>query len=289
VGPHLQLGFAPIYRATVAPVRAAPGGRAAPSTFQSYGAAVTANYVVGGGRRWGGYVGGYGSHNGATQGAALRTVGGQTGALYFLDPAVALRGELRYRLSSFGSGSRSGATVALLTLDPYLFGRARAAPRAWEAARAGLGTVDVQVLAYAQQQAGLAQRGISGTLAPSLTQWAQVGVEGRVVRFSEVGGSGAGYVRGFGRVYLPATTRTQPFAEAFTQRGTYADAELQDAAGWALGVRHLLHPRVALDAGVRRTLFAPFTVGPPEFRTRVRFPGQTGLVVGITPRLGVLR
>jgi hypothetical protein len=114
-------------------------------------------------------------------------------------------------------------------------------------------------------------------------------VDGRVVRFSEAGGSGAGYVRGFGRVYLPVGRRTQPFAEGFTQRGTYADADLQDAVGWAVGVRRLLHPRVALDAGVRRTLSAPFTFGPPEFRTRVRFPGQTGLIVGLTPRLGTLR
>ncbi len=291
VGAHLQLGLAPTYRVSIAPVRAAPGQTAAPSTYQSYGAALTANYVVGGGRgrRWRGYVGGYGSQHGTTRGSVLRTVGGQTGALFFLDPAVALRGELRYRLSSFGSGARSGATVALLTLDPYLFGHAQAAQRAWAAAHAGLGTVDVQVFAYAQQQPGLAQRGLSGTLAPSLTRWAQVGVEGRVVRFSESGGFGAGYVRGFGRVYLPVTTRTQPFAEAFTQRGTYADADLQDGAGWAFGVRRLLHPRVALDAGIRRTLLAPFTFGPPGFRTRVRFPGQTGLVVGLTPRLGVLR
>lgn len=285
VSDHWQVGLAPTYAGGAASYPASPQQPAGTQTFQSYGAGLTANYVFGGGRRWRGYAGGYGSEAGATRAAGASQVGGQTGVLYFFDPAVALRGELRYRVPSSGPGPRHGVSIALLTLDPYLFGRAGAGGPT----RAGLGTVDVSGFLYHERSWYGQQSGVSGTFAPYLTRWAQIGVDGQAVSYSEFGGHGVSYAREFARVYLPLAARTQPFAEAFVQNGTYADEALQKGAGWTFGVRQLLNPRVGLDVGVRRTIPSPVTLGPAAYGFRFRDPGQTGLVVGLATRLGRLR
>nr|MDQ6926326.1 hypothetical protein [Candidatus Eremiobacteraeota bacterium] len=282
VSEHLQVGLAPTYTVTTASHPATPVQPAGSQTYQSYGVGLTANYVVGGGRRWRGYAGGYAFERGATHVPGASQLGAQAGALYFLDPAVAVRAELRYRVPSSGSGPRHGSGVAFLTLDPYLFGRASTGG----ATRAGLGTADVRVFAYHQSSWYGQQSGISGIIAPYLTPWAQVGVEGEAVSFSEFGGRGVSGVREFVRGYLPLAARTQPFAEVFRQHGT--DAILQPASGWTVGVRQLLAPRVALDVGVRRTIPTPITLDQ-ALGYRFRLPGETGLVLGLTTRLGRLR
>lgn len=274
---HVQVGVAPSYtRYESARIH----------TLQSSTTALIANYVFGGGTRWHGYAGGYGSIATQTNSPNVSEIGAQGGALFFLSSAVALRGELRYREITSPGERRYGNAVALVTLDPYVSGRAdEIAPTP-----PGLGVFDLAVLAYHARYSSYSASGISGTIAPYLARWAQVGVDGAVVHFSDYGGTGAYRVRGFGRGYVPLTARTQPFAEGFAESNTYNGNEggLTDYGG-ALGVREMLNAHVALDIGVRRTLESPQTFGPPGHSATFRSPGSTALFVGVVTRLGRAR
>ncbi|MGI8510576.1 MAG: hypothetical protein ACR2MQ_14765 [Gemmatimonadaceae bacterium] len=274
---HVQVGVAPSYtRYESARIH----------TLQSSTTALIANYVFGGGTRWREYVGGYGSMATQTNSPNVSEIGAQGGALFFLSSAVALRGELRYREITSPGERRYGNAVALVTLDPYVSGRAdEVAPTP-----PGLGVVDLAVLAYHARYSSYNVSGISGTIAPYLARWAQVGVDGAVVHFSDYGDTGAYRVRGFGRGYVPLTARTQPFAEGFAESSTYNgnDGGLTDYGG-ALGVREMLNAHVALDVGVRRTLESPETFGPLGHSYTFRSPGTTALFVGVVTRLGRAR
>ena len=269
VSEHVQIGLAPTYGGIASP----------PSSAHNYGVAGTANYVFGGGTRWRGYAGGYASTANTSGIVAQGTLGAQAGALFFLDPALALRGEVRYRALTSGPITGMNTTLALLTLDPYLFGRAsEAVPRP-----ARFGSVDVSAFLYAERDRYIHDVGGEITVAPYLTRWAQVGVDAQGVSYAELGGSSAHSYRGFGRLYLPLTARTQPFAEGFAATRTFfgVDGGLASYGG-ALGVRQMLTARVGLDLGLRRTV-QPATKAASFL---IRNPGTTGLVAGLVTRLG---
>lgn len=275
VGEHLQVGFAPAYQITT--------GQS--YTYRTYTYAAAVNYVFGGGSRWRGYAGAFGSTTGRTASSGPRVVGGQAGALFFLHPALALRGELRYRTPTSGSVAGRGDVTALVTLDPYVLGRAdEGAPSA-----AGLGVVDVGGQLYYERVSYYASTGVTASVAPYLTRWAQVGVLGQVSQSYADAGGGPYRLRGSGRLYLPTSVRTQPFAEGFAETNTVDSRGGLSHYGVMLGVRHLLNARVALDVGVRRTLQPVRTFGGGERTFSDRPPGRTGVVVGLATRVGRAR
>ncbi len=272
IGEHLQAGLAPGY--TVSTIT----GHAA---YQAYTVAGVVNYVVGGGARRRGYAGVYASngHNRYYTGPQVRGV--QAGGLFFLAPALAVRAEVRYRKTTSGPFPLVSEQTAIITLDPYLFGRAdEGAPAA-----AGFGAADVAGLLYYDRTRFSAATGATLTVAPYLTRWAQLGASGQVSQSTYDDARGPFTARGFGRLYLPLGARTQPFAEGFlvgTHFGTPDDGLSQ--YGGTLGVRQMLNARVGLDAGVRRTFEPVRTIGPSNYR--YRYPGTTGLVVGLVTRIG---
>lgn len=273
---HLQIGIAPSYERF----------DGAQYTSQNVTTGVTANYVFGGDERWRGYVGGYGSFAAQTNAPSTRVAGAQGGALFFITPAVALRSELRYRENTSPNEQRYGSVVALITLDPYVSGTANQVT----SVTPGIGVFDLAVLAFHAQYSSYHESGISGTIAPYLTRWAQVGATGEADHISDLGGLTYYRVRGFGRGYVPLSTRTQPFVEGFTETSTEggSDGGLTDYGG-ALGVREMLNGNAALDFGLRRTLRPrdTFAMGGRSFS--VRYPGSASLFAGVVTRLGRAR
>ena len=276
LGEHLQIGVAPSYERF----------DGTQYTSQNVATGVIANYVFGGDARWRGYVGGYGSFAAQTNAPGTRVAGAQGGALFFITPAVALRSELRYRENTSPNEQRYGSVVALITLDPYVSGSANEVT----SGTPGIGVFDLAVLAFHEQYSSYHESGISGTIAPYLTRWAQVGAEGEAEHFSDLGGLTYYRLRGFGRGYVPLTTRTQPFVEGFAETTTEggSDGGLTDY-GAALGVREMLNGNVALDVGLRRTLRPTDTVAIGGRSFSVRFPASAALFAGVVTRLGRAR
>lgn len=274
VTERLQLGMAPGYSViTGTQMR----------TIRNFGMAAIANYIFGGGNPWRGYIGGFGAANGGPMGARFTEIGAQAGALHFFDPAVVLRSEVRYRAPASGPGAGVGTVMFLLTLDPHLFGPANAAA----IQPAGFGVVDVSGFVYHARHPSTRASGVSGSLAPYLTRWAQLGVDGQAVHFSEFGGFGAHRLRAFGRVYIPRSPRTQPFAESFAETSTFgSEPGGLTSFGGTLGARRMLNSRVALDFGVRRTLHPRRLTGFPDAHSTVRRPGTTDLLAGLAIRAG---
>ena len=276
LGEHLQIGIAPSYERS-------DGEQ---YTSQNVTTGITANYVFGGDARWRGYVGGYGSFAVQTHAPSTRVAGAQGGALFFITPAVALRSELRYRENTSSTEQRYGSVVALITLDPYVSGSANEVT----SVSPGIGVFDLAVLVFHAQYSSYHESGISGTIAPYLTRWAQVGVEGEAEHLSDLGGLTYYRARGFGRGYVPLSTRTQPFVEGFAETTTEggSDGGLTDY-GAALGVREMLNGNVALDFGLRRTLRPrdTFAMGGRSFS--VRYPDSASLFAGVVTRLGRAR
>lgn len=277
IGEHVQVGIVPSFTRSE-PAQLRP--------LQISTTALIANYVFGGDPRWRGYVGGYGSFSTQTNAPSVHGSGVQGGALFFFTPAIALRSELRYREITSPGEQRHGSEVALVTLDPYVSGGANAI----RPTSAGIGVLDLALLAYHARYPSYHASGLSGTIAPYLARWAQLGVEGEAERISDFGGVTFYRVRGFGRGYVPLTTRTQPFAEGFAESSTDGgnDGGLTDYGG-ALGVREMLNANVALDFGLRRTLRPRETLGPADHRYSVRFPGSASLFAGVITRLGRAR
>ena len=277
VGEHVQVGLAPSYTLN-------QSSFVETHTYQSYSGGVTVNYVYGGGERWRGYAGGYASTTGVVHGPSTQALGAQVGALYFFGPALAARAELRYRAPTSGPFAGQGSEVLLVTLDPYVFGRASAARPGW----AAFGAADVSAFVAYTAAAHVREISASATLAPYLTRWAQVGVDGQAVQGFEYGAYQARLVRGYGRLYLPLTARTQPFAEGFAEASTY-DVRFAGLTGYGgtVGVRRYLNARVALDVGVRRRLSPALALDDTPLL--YRDPGRTGLVAGLATRVGRTR
>lgn len=277
LGEHLEIGVAPNYTHADGP---------GSLSYQSTTTALVANYVFGGDPHWRGYVGAYGSLSKQTYSSSVRGSGVQGGMLYFLTPAAALRAELRYRSLSMPSKPSVGSDVAMVTLDPYVLGAADALT----VTPAGLGTLDLGFTAYHVRYSSYHATGVYGTVAPFLTRWTQLGVEGGVERASDFGGVTSYRARGFGRGYVPLTVRTQPFVEAFAETNDYNgdNGGLRNYGG-TLGVRRMLNANVALDVGARRTLQRAETIGTGPSRFTFRSPGSTSLVVGVLTRVGRAR
>lgn len=277
IGEHVQVGIAPSFSRSEPPQL---------RPVQSSTTALIANYVFGGDAHWRGYVGGYGSLSTRTNAQGVYGTGVQGGALFFITPAIALRSELRYRDITSPGAQRQGSEIALVTLDPYVSGGANA----MVPTSPGIGVLDLALLAYHARYSSYHASGLSGTIAPYLARWAQLGVEAETERISDFGGVTFYHVRGFGRGYVPVTTRTQPFVEGFAESSTEGgnDGGLTYYGG-ALGVREMLNANVALDVGLRRTLHPRETFGPADHQYSVRFPGSASLFAGVITRLGRAR
>jgi hypothetical protein len=276
VTEHLQLGIAPSTR-----VIDPKGG----SSLNTLGSTVAARYIFGGDRHWRGFVGAFGGVWGGTRMQHSSQVGAQVGALYFLTPALAIRAGVDVRKGEpyFTSG-QPRTELLYVALDPYAFGAADDVP----VTPAGLGTLDIAGSYAYERLARVSESGISGTVAPYLTRWAQVGASGMADGSSQ--GITAHQLRGFGRLYLPLTARTQPFAEGFAETTTYnGEAGGLTSYGGAVGVRRMLNGSVAIDIGVERTLHPREKLGHGNFAHWYREAGGTTLVIGMMTRIGHAR
>lgn len=275
VGEHLQIGIAP--SATALDPKGGP-------PFHTVGGTVAARYVYGGDARWRGYVGAFGGGWQAMHGLHGGLLGAQVGALYFLTPALAIRAEVDARRGAFYFLGEPRITELLLTLDPYVFGTADDAP----VTPAGLGALDIAGSYVYERISHVGESGISGTLAPYLARWAQIGATGEADGSSD--GITSHQLRGFGRLYLPVTARTQPFAEGFAETTTFGgEGGGLTSYGGKVGVRRMLNGNVALDIGVQRTLHPREQLGPASSRHWYREAGTTSLVIGMMTRIGRAR
>lgn len=271
VGDHLQIGIAPAWRELRDQLNPA---------YQIAGSTIAARYVFGGDPHWRGYVGAFGGAWHAPHALDGTLLGAQVGALYFLTPALAVRAEIDARRGAYYFAEPPRFTELLITLDPYVFGTADDVA----VVPVRLGTVDVAGEYVYERFHSVAESGISATVAPYLSRWTQVGADG------EASGSSQGYtahrLRGFGRLYLPLTLRTQPFVEGFAETTTYDETGGLTSYGGELGIRRMLNGNVALDIGLQRRMHPREQLGSASFRYWTREPGATSLVIGMMTRIG---
>jgi hypothetical protein len=186
------------------------------------------------------YIGVAAMQAGATHTAGYGAYGAQAGWLRFLSPAVALRAEARYRRYVVGGTSSEYADV-FLTLDPYLFGRARQPITYWP----DLGVVDAVLVTQVEiRPAHVGFLNVTG--APFITRWLQVGGAANMSLYFDEN-LGEHYVELFGRGYLPLTQRVMPFAEAFLAKREDRDNDVLSSHGGRVGLRCYLTAGVALD------------------------------------------
>jgi Lipid A 3-O-deacylase (PagL) len=229
-----------------------------------------------GGDRWRGYVGGeIGGANGTHQiGETL--LGAQIGALRFLAPTSALRGELRWRRSY----RDVDATVdALLTIDSYVLGRA-----SQPAVTPALGTLDVMGTAYATFRFDRV-RSADVTVAPFITSWAQLGASLDYLSLEANDAKHAYLTKNlFARAYAPLSLRASPFAQGFVsyESGGTAGPESYGAVG---GVRHYINRGTALDVGVQWRRHTVSRAGASSNRP----PDETTLQARVVTQLQVGR
>ena len=274
LGEHLQVGISPTWRALDDNVNPA---------FQTRGGSVAARYIFGGDPHWRGFVGVFGGAWSANSNHSSQ-LGAQLGTLYFLTPALAIRAGIDLRRGAPYSAGQPRSTLVYVTLDPYAFGAADDVA----VAPAGFGTLDIAGSYVYERLARVSESGISGTIAPYLTRWAQIGASGEADGTSQE--IRAHQLRGFGRIYLPLTVRTQPFAEGFAETSTFngEDGGLTSYGG-EIGMRRMLNANVALDVGVQRTMHPREMLGSGNFTHPYREPGGTALVVAMMTRIGRAR
>lgn len=275
LGEHLQIGIAPTGR--VIDDRTNPA-------FHTVGGSVAARYIFGGDPHWRGFVGVFGGEWGASYAQHTSQLGAQLGALYFLTPALAIRAGVDFRSGASYTAGQPRSTLMYVVLDPYMFGAADEV----SITPAGFGTLDISASYAYERLSHDVESGLSGTIAPYLTRWAQLGVDGEADGSSQ--GLTAHRLRGFGRVYLPLGVRTQPFGEGFAETATLdgEDGGLTSYGG-TIGIRHMLNGNVSLDVGVQRRLHPRERLGPAELGYWYREPGTTALIVGMMTRIGRTR
>jgi len=258
---HWQVGLAPEYY----------GATQRGYSWSGTRVAGLANLMAGG-DNWRGYVGGQlGGANGTHQ-TGETLLGAQIGALRFLSPSAALRGELRWRRSY---RDLDGTADALLTIDSYVQGRASE-----PAVTPAFGTVDVTGSAYATFRFDRV-RSANLMVAPFVTSWAQMGTRLDYASY-EAGGARRAFLtkEAFARLYAPLSLRASPFVQGFIsyESGGSAGPESYGAVG---GVRHYVNRGTALDVGVQWRRRAAVHTGDASFR----LPDETTLQARVTTQL----
>jgi hypothetical protein len=236
--------------------------------YLSGGAEAVANYYPVSSGRWLPYVGAFASQRGATFATGNGTYGVQAGYLHFLSPSLAFRSEFRFRHSDVGAASNS--EDVLVSLDPYLFGRANRRLTALPA----FGIFDVNLFAdYTLRPTH--SLAVNATLAPFLTRWLQAGSTANMV-FAFYRSSGSHVLELFGRGYLPVATRVVPFAELFVGNESLGQSyQTLGSHGTRAGLRTYLTPGVALDLALQWRTYDTETMGPSKSSTSTPPPNRT--------------
>ncbi len=274
-------------------------------TDRQYQGQVGANYVFGGGPRWRGYAGGYvGASNGTS--VAARSVGGaQVGALYFVEPELAINAAYTYGGRVGDSGHPLGQFS--VQLQPLFFGRVDGS----QPEPAGFGMSDVALSIVYYQRSGVTGSA-NGLIAPYLTRWLQVGAQAQLYR-AAIGNAGAldvgptipvstaTDVTGLARAYLPLSVGTQPFAGGFVTRSSLRSPDVYGGGhsgvttyGPVAGVRHFVSARSAIDVAIERRFSGPLsvsgsTVNGTVSTTTPRPAPHTLFSVGLVTRIGRAR
>lgn len=261
VSEHWQVGVAPEYDGIAQRDYSWSGSRLSG----------LANLMTGG-NTWRGYVGGeIGGANGTHQ-VGETVLGARVGALRFLAPTAALRGELRWRRSYRNVDATADA---LLTIDSYVLGRA-----SQPAVKPAFGTVDVTGVAHATFRFERV-RSADVTVAPFITSWAQLGTELHYLSLQASDGRHATMTKNlFARLYAPLSLGASPFAQGFVsyESGGTAGPESYGAVG---GVRHYVNRGTALDLGVQWRRRAPMHAGTSSYR----LPDETTLQARVVTQL----
>lgn len=258
VTEHWQLGLAPSFEVE------GNGGK----HFFDTSVAALVNYLPGFGEgdMSRPYLGIFWAQAGHSNAPGYGVVGAQAGWLRFFSPSVALRAEARLRHYFFHTDDVGYADV-LVTIDPYLFGRASRRLTT----PPSRGVFDASVLAQFQFEPGHTLL-LNGSLAPFLTPWLQVGATANM-DFDFDFNSSTRSIEGFGRVYLPLALRFAPFADLFIgSRSADPNNGTVGNHGARGGLRTYLTPGVALDVAMEWRDFASQRVGTtlvhrPEERT----------------------
>ena len=259
VTEHLQVGLAPAFEVA---------GTGNDEHFFAASVAAVVNYLPSFGDHGVSrpYFGAFAAQSGQSNTSGYGVIGAQAGWLRFFSPAVALRAETRLRHYFFHTSDASFADV-LVTIDPYLFGRASRRPTM----EPSLGVFDASVVAEFQLEPSRTLQ-LEGSLAPFLMSWLQVGASANLDFDFDVNSSTRA-LEGFSRAYLPLDVRYAPFADLFigTQSQGF-DAGTIGNRGARAGLRAYLTPGVALDVAMQWRAFASERVGAnlvhrPEERT----------------------
>ena len=254
IARHWQAGLAPSISYVTTPAN---------QSFFSGSLAALVNYLPleNEGEGWQPYIGVYGAESGQSNATGYGILGAQAGWLRFFSPSVALRAETRLRHFFFRNDALTYGDV-LLTLDPYLFGRASRSLTTLPS----LGVFDLSMLADFQYRPGHTLE-LDGLFAPFVTSWLQVGASADIQFDFSINASNRS-VEAFARGYLPLSVRAVPFADLFAGEGTQGTFESESVGnhGARAGVRTYLTPGVALDVAIEWRDFALEPIGAEVFQ-----------------------
>jgi hypothetical protein len=226
-------------------------------------------------------VGGYAEVAGSSQGAGETWYGAQAGWTYFLSPFTALRGEYRFRIRLGEQRDYWNYSGFVITLDPYVRGRATRS----EFVPVSFGALDIAFTGQAQLEPNRRIE-IDAMLAPFLLRWLQVGGE---VNYFFYAPSASGFpslstrsLGAFTRLYAPVATRLVPFVGGATGGHTSSNGSPALTSRKLFGgIRHSLGPRAAMDVSLSWQRYSLITVGTLRFRPPDELALKTQIVTQV--------